>query len=119
MLYLLSVFAHCCRWTFNPAVLTKVSTAGSSGGGAAAAGVTGIASASAAAGASGGAAGIGGTGDGSVTVAQTTQFAVGDLVQICSDVERIKVLQRGHGEWAEAMKPVSHLLSFSHTDMSD
>ena len=35
------------------------------------------------------------------------QFAVGDLVQICNDVERIKVLQRGHGEWAEAMMPVS------------
>ncbi len=34
------------------------------------------------------------------------QFAVGDLVQICSDLERIKILQRGHGEWAEAMAPV-------------
>ncbi|XP_046402903.1 E3 ubiquitin-protein ligase mib1-like [Ischnura elegans] len=33
------------------------------------------------------------------------QFAVGDLVQICSDRERIKILQRGHGEWAEAMTP--------------
>ena len=30
---------------------------------------------------------------------------VGDLVQICSDIERMKVLQRGHGEWAEAMAP--------------
>lgn len=37
------------------------------------------------------------------------QFAVGDLVQICSDVDRIKMLQRGHGEWAEAMVPVSDL----------
>lgn len=35
------------------------------------------------------------------------QFAVGDLVQICSDLERIKILQRGHGEWAEAMAPVN------------
>ena len=34
------------------------------------------------------------------------QFAVGDLVQVFSDVDRIKVLQRGHGEWAEAMVPV-------------
>ena len=25
--------------------------------------------------------------------------------QICSDVERMKVLQRGHGEWADAMAP--------------
>ena len=32
-------------------------------------------------------------------------FAVGDLVQICNDVERIKILQKGHGEWADAMNP--------------
>ncbi|XP_059159077.1 E3 ubiquitin-protein ligase MIB1-like isoform X2 [Physella acuta] len=62
------------RWTFNPAVLTKVSTASSS---------TSIAS----------------------DTSTAAQFAVGDLVQICSDAERIKVLQRGHGEWAEAMMP--------------
>jgi len=37
----------------------------------------------------------------------TQQFAVGDLVQICGDIERVKLLQRGHGEWAEAMLPVS------------
>ncbi|ESP05408.1 hypothetical protein LOTGIDRAFT_208430 [Lottia gigantea] len=62
------------RWTFNPAVLTKVNTPSSST---------------------------------SVTSETPTvvQFAVGDLVQICNDVERIKVLQRGHGEWAEAMIP--------------
>ena len=35
------------------------------------------------------------------------QFSVGDLVQICGDIEKIKILQRGHGEWAEAMVPVS------------
>lgn len=33
------------------------------------------------------------------------QFAVGDFVKICHDLERIKILQRGHGEWAEAMIP--------------
>lgn len=33
-------------------------------------------------------------------------FAVGDLVQVCADQERVKALQRGHGEWAEAMAPV-------------
>ena len=66
------------RWTFNPAVLTKVNTAGTS-----------AASAS------------------SDSSNSQVQFAVGDLVQICSDVERIKTLQRGHGEWAEAMMPVS------------
>jgi len=34
-----------------------------------------------------------------------TQFSVGDLVQICTDMDRMKILQRGHGEWAEAMAP--------------
>ncbi|GFW99754.1 e3 ubiquitin-protein ligase MIB1 [Trichonephila clavipes] len=63
------------RWTFNPAVLTKVNTA---------------ASTSSLVSADGGSA---------------QQFAVGDLVQICRDLERIKILQRGHGEWAEAMLP--------------
>ena len=37
-------------------------------------------------------------------VAATTNFMVGDLVQICSDLERIKILQKGHGEWADAMR---------------
>lgn len=37
----------------------------------------------------------------------SSPFNVGDLVQICYDLERIKLLQRGHGEWAEAMLPVS------------
>lgn len=36
----------------------------------------------------------------------SSQFLVGDLVQICYDIDRIKLLQRGHGEWAEAMLPV-------------
>lgn len=62
----------CFRWTFNPAVLTKLTVP---------------------------AVGIG-------AAESQQQFAVGDLVQICSDLERIKILQRGHGEWAEAMAPV-------------
>lgn len=57
------------RWTFNPAVLTKVSSVASNADG-------------------------------------SQQFAVGDFVKICSDIGRIKILQRGHGEWAEAMIPV-------------
>ena len=32
---------------------------------------------------------------------------VNDMVQICSDLEKIKLYQRGHGEWAEAMVPVN------------
>jgi hypothetical protein len=35
----------------------------------------------------------------------SNHFAIGDLVQICYDIERIKHLQKGHGEWAEAMRP--------------
>ncbi|CAH0700527.1 unnamed protein product [Spodoptera exigua] len=62
------------RWTFNPAVLTKVCSGNLS--------------------ASASSSGAGGGG-----------FAVGDLVQVCADQERVKTLQRGHGEWAEAMAP--------------
>uniref|UniRef100_A0A8C4R8F4 RING-type E3 ubiquitin transferase n=1 Tax=Eptatretus burgeri TaxID=7764 RepID=A0A8C4R8F4_EPTBU len=64
------------RWTFNPAVLTKVNL-------------------------------IRGNDDPSLAEGDTmaTQFRTGDLVQVCSDMERIKLLQRGHGEWAEAMLP--------------
>lgn len=51
---------------------------------------------------SAGAVGTGGTGTGT---GGQQHFSVGDLVQICSNVERMKVLQRGHGEWAEAMLP--------------
>ena len=56
------------RWTFNPAVLTKVS-----GASVAIASVVGASSLP------------GNTSEGS------QQFAVGDLVQICSDIERMKV----------------------------
>ncbi|XP_045487539.1 E3 ubiquitin-protein ligase MIB1 [Pieris rapae] len=58
------------RWTFNIAVLTKVSS---------------------------------GSGSGTVSPSSGNTFAVGDIVQICSDKERVKALQRGHGEWAETM----------------
>lgn len=67
------------RWTFNPAVLTKVSSSAASGG----------------------------SGNGSLNTSSTTEFSVGDIVKICSDVETIKHLQRGHGEWADAMQFVS------------
>lgn len=62
------------RWTFNPAVLTKVALVPPN-----------------------------------MSANENQQhFAVGDLVQICSDIERIKILQRGHGEWADAMTSVTH-----------
>nr|XP_022914465.1 E3 ubiquitin-protein ligase mind-bomb [Onthophagus taurus] len=60
------------RWTFNPAVLTKIAAPP--------------------------------VGEGFNETPQQ-QFAVGDVVQICSDLERIKMLQRGHGEWADGMTP--------------
>jgi len=36
----------------------------------------------------------------------STNLEINDLVQICSDVEKIKSVQKGHGEWSEAMQPV-------------
>ncbi|KAF2362492.1 Zinc finger ZZ-type [Trinorchestia longiramus] len=107
------------RWTFNPAVLTKVGGGGGpnsllsptdggasavaamvgASGGASVANTTVPATSNTAAAAGGGAvAAVGGCGEGS-------DVNVGDLVQVCSDLERIKLLQRGHGEWAEAMLP--------------
>ncbi|ESO07042.1 hypothetical protein HELRODRAFT_191290 [Helobdella robusta] len=70
------------RWTFNPAVLTKPQPA-----------ATGAASSSSPLSSS------------SSSSATVPPFCVGDFVKVCSDVERMKVLQRGHGEWAEAMVP--------------
>ncbi|KAK0093716.1 hypothetical protein PV326_012837 [Microctonus aethiopoides] len=60
------------RWTFNPAVLSKVQVPVPAG---------------------------------TSSTCDNQTFAVGDLVQICNDLEKIKLLQRGHGEWAEAMAP--------------
>lgn len=73
------------RWTFNPAVLTKVNTPSA------------VPSTS---------------NEATPSVTPSAQFAVGDLVQICNDPEKIKLLQRGHGEWAEAMMPVQYTFQF-------
>ncbi len=85
------------RWTFNPAVLTRVSgplmLPGASGAAAAASNFApslmpgGVAAAAAAA--------VSGGGGGGASQAEGGggHFAVGDLVQICADIERIKVLQ--------------------------
>ncbi|KPI93728.1 E3 ubiquitin-protein ligase mind-bomb [Papilio xuthus] len=72
------------RWTFNPAVLTKVCSGNLSASTSASGSGAGAAGASSSSGAA---------------------FAVGDLVEVCADQERVKALQRGHGEWAEAMAP--------------
>lgn len=61
------------RWTFNPAVLTKVATPP-----------------------------LPPNADGTQQL-----FVVGDFVKISHDIETVKELQQGHGEWAEAMVIVS------------
>ena len=38
-------------------------------------------------------------------------FQVGDVVQICSDNEKMKKIQKGHGEWADAINPVSYKIN--------
>ena len=35
--------------------------------------------------------------------ANESSFEVGDIVRISSDLERVKKLQRGHGDWVDAM----------------
>ena len=72
----------CGRWTFNPAVLTRVSDA---------AGNTATTTISPAT---------------PPITSPETQFNIGDLVQICNDVERVRGLQLGHGEWTGAMEAV-------------
>ena len=76
------------RWTFNPAVLTRV-------GGSVL--PIGVGAGNMSPPSPGGGAGP--------LLEHSLQFSVGDLVQICTDMERMKILQRGHGEWAEAMAP--------------
>ena len=40
------------------------------------------------------------------------QFNLNDLVQLSSDAELMKIIQKGHGEWAEAMHQVSRIYTF-------
>ena len=35
-----------------------------------------------------------------------TSFGVGELVQVLEDMEGVKRLQAGHGEWTDSMTPV-------------
>lgn len=36
-----------------------------------------------------------------------TEFKSNDIVEICSDLKRVKTFQKGHGEWTDQMKEVS------------
>ena len=92
----------CFRWTFNPAILTKVSSS-HEGSDRVLSLASPTASSSTVTIANAASAGSGLSAAGS----SSSQFAVGNLVRVSDDVERVKLLQRGHGEWAEAMLPVS------------
>ncbi|XP_068679361.1 E3 ubiquitin-protein ligase MIB1-like [Montipora capricornis] len=89
------------RWTFNPAILTKVSNSSESSDSMVSLSSSLMSSSTvtipnaASTSATGGLSSSG----------SSTQFIVGDLVRVSEDVERVKLLQRGHGEWAEAMLP--------------
>ncbi|XP_055349555.1 E3 ubiquitin-protein ligase MIB1-like isoform X2 [Paramacrobiotus metropolitanus] len=71
------------KWTFNPAVLTKALSTAANNSNLAAANNTADAG----------------------EASSYQSFQVGDVVEVSRDAERVKILQRGHGEWAEAMLP--------------
>lgn len=37
---------------------------------------------------------------------QVNTFAVGELVKVLDDIDSVKRLQVGHGEWTDSMAPV-------------
>lgn len=90
------------RWTFNPAILTKVTTGPSETSNS----VLSLSTPSALSSTAASTSTASGSSATSAGAGSSSQFVVGDLVQIGSDIERVKLLQRGHGEWAEAMLPV-------------
>ena len=87
------------KWTFNPAVLTRVSVEGDESAaklndqfyGLNVNGLQKMGSRSNLT-----------NGDESEEI----QFSANDSVQICGDLELVKMLQRGHGEWTSDMEPV-------------
>lgn len=40
---------------------------------------------------------------------QVNTFGVGELVRVLEDMESVKRLQAGHGEWTDSMAPVCSL----------
>ncbi|XP_062507383.1 E3 ubiquitin-protein ligase MIB1-like isoform X2 [Corticium candelabrum] len=89
------------RWTFNPACLTKVSSSSTSSTPQASqhhltartsntSGPPFLFSAAR-------------VGAARQPEAPPSNFVIGDLVQVCGDMEKIKALQRNHGEWADSM----------------
>ncbi len=45
-----------------------------------------------------------------ISQASNSELKLNDLVEINSDIEYIKLVQKGHGEWADAMQPVINFL---------
>jgi len=90
------------RWTLNPAVLTLHDSETEQGGGLP---NVSFDSDSQSATALENNLNPGSPRDSNFVAFDRSSFRVGDLVHISSDLERVKVLQRGHGEWAEAMIP--------------
>lgn len=88
------------RWTFNPAILTKVISTSETLDSTISLSTTTPSSPTAS-----GPSAVLGSGATTTGAGSSSQFVVGDLVQISSDVDKVKMLQRGHGEWAEAMLP--------------
>lgn len=43
-----------------------------------------------------------------VALAKVNSVSVGDIVCLRNDIEKVKELQKGHGEWIEIMKDVSY-----------
>lgn len=41
------------------------------------------------------------------TLHKVNRFSVGDIVTLITDVDVVKKLQKGHGEWIDAMRNVS------------
>lgn len=85
------------RWTFNPCVLTRLLPSNRvQTGGAATTFTVNLLSDGSIPVAGGSTAAGGGSPD---------ELQPGDLVQICGDIDRLKVLQERHGEWADGMLP--------------
>lgn len=40
------------------------------------------------------------------TLIKVNSFTVGDIVSVINDIEKVKELQKGHGEWIDIMKNV-------------
>lgn len=45
-----------------------------------------------------------------ITLAKVNSFAVGDIISVINDIDKVKELQKGHGEWIDIMKNVNALL---------